>query len=99
MLKRNRKKASPILTWGTVAAVALALFAVFGDQGLLRMRRMNQIESRLEEQIEGLRRENDHLSVEIASLDDPATLEKVIREELGYLGENEVIFYVGEGQP
>lgn len=99
MLKRNHKKASPILTWGTVAAVALALFAVFGDQGLLKLRHMNQIDLRLEAQIGGLRDENEHLSRSIASLDDPSTLEKVVREELGYLGENEVIYYIGEIQP
>jgi cell division protein FtsB len=99
VLKRNRKKASPILTWGTVAAVALALFAVFGDQGLLRLRHMNRIELRLEEQIVGLRGENEHLSHSIASLDDPSSLEKVVREELGYLGDNEVIFYIGEKNP
>ena len=99
MLKRNRKQRSPIITWGTVAAIALALFAVFGDRGLLKLRHMNQIESRLAGQIEGLREENERLSLSIASLDDPVTLEKVVREELGYLGDNEVIFYVGERQP
>lgn len=99
MLNRNRKKTSPIITWGTVAAIALALFAVFGDQGLLKLRHMHQIESRLGEQISGLQSENERLSVSIASLDDPATLEKVVREELGYLSDNEVVFYVGEKQP
>ena len=96
LLKQGRKIRSPVLTWGLVAAVALAGFAVFGDKGLLKLRTMHAMEDRLEGQISSLAQENGRLAHEIDALEDPKHLEHIVREELGYLRPDEVIFYIND---
>ncbi len=99
MLKRNLKKRSPIITWGTVAALALAGFAVLGDQGLLKLKSMDQMEERLATQIFDIDMENQRLAQQIEALNDRDTLEQVVREELGFLRDNEVLFHIHETRP
>ena len=99
MLKRNLKKRSPILTWGTVAALALTGFAVLGDQGLLKLKSMDQMEEQLATQITDIDRENQRLAQSIEALNDRDTLEQVVRGELGFLRDDEVLFYLGETRP
>lgn len=94
MLKKSRKKSSPLLKWGAVTCVSFALFAILGEQGLLKLHQLHQTEERLEEMITDINAENDALATEIALLKDPRYLEKVIRDELGYLRPDEVIYYV-----
>ena len=98
--KRGVKSSSTtlILKWGLVAAGTFAIFAVFGDQGLLKLHQMRQTEAQLGERLNEIRTENDRLAQAIAQLKDDAALEKVVREELGYLRPDEVIYYVGQQQ-
>lgn len=98
MLKRRRKIRSPLLTWGLLAAVALAGFAVLGDKGLLKLRTMHAMEESLEGQIGSLSQENARLAHEIDALEDPKHLEHIVRKELGYLRPDEVIFYFSDEQ-
>ena len=96
MRKRMTKKASGILKWGSVAAFALVLFAVFGDQGFLKLNQMTQTEQRLVQMRDEIGSENSRLTQEIEQLKEPQYLEKVAREELGLLRPDEVVYYVGE---
>ncbi len=97
MQKRGVKKAqgpSNVLKWGCFAAAIFALFAVLGDQGLLRLRQVRDTEKRLDQMIEHIQSENDKLSTEAQLMRDDKYLEKVIREELGYLRPDEVVYYL-----
>ncbi len=98
--KRGVKNSSTtlILKWGLVAAATFAIFAVSGDQGLLKLHKMRQTEAQLGERLNDIRAENIRLAQAIAQLKDNTGLEKVVREELGYLRPDEVVYYVGPRQ-
>jgi len=68
-------------------------FTVFSDQGLLGLYRLKQEKSRLEFRLAQLQAENERLRGEIERLkSDPAYLEKVAREELGMVQQDELVF-------
>ncbi len=99
MRKRGVKKTlgpSLILKWGSLAACAFALFAVFGNQGLLKLHNMQKTESRLEEMLQDLQRNNAELTHEIEKLQDKEYLESIVRQEMGFLRSDEVIYFVGK---
>jgi cell division protein FtsL len=80
-----------------LAALALVLvilgLAVFTDQGLLGLYRLRQEKARMEERLAQLETENARLRVEIERLkSDRAYLEKVAREELGLVNQDEMVF-------
>ncbi len=80
-----------------LAALALLLvilgFSVFTDQGLLGLYRLRQEKARMEERLAQLETENARLRVEIERLkSDRAYLEKVAREELGLVNQDEMVF-------
>lgn len=99
MLKWRRKFSSPLLRWGTLMSVVFAVVAIFGDQGLLKLRLMNQHEAYLTGQINWIEGENERLTHEIELLEDRRYLEKIVREELGYLRPDEVVYYIEETRP
>lgn len=94
MLKVRSTRSALILRWGGLAAIGFALFAVFGDQGLLKLHQMSKNEQHLEQMMAEVEAENDSLAREIEQLKDPEYLEKVVRNELGYLRPNEVVYFV-----
>jgi len=96
VLKRYRKNRLALLTWGSLAAIGLACFAIVGDQGLLKLHSMKQMERRLEAQLTELGLENDRLAHEIEGLNEKTRLEQVIRQELGFLQPDELIFYFSD---
>lgn len=80
-----------------VLAVGLILmilgFAAFTDQGLLGLYHRKQEQARMEERLAQLQAENQKLRAEIERLKtDPAYLEKVAREELGMVHQDELVF-------
>ena len=80
-----------------VLAVVLILMilglAAFTDQGLLGLYHRKQEQARLEERLAQLQAENAALRSEIERLQsDPAYLEKVAREELGMVHQDELVF-------
>lgn len=94
MRKHYAKKSSPIFKWGGLVAFAFTLFAIFGNQGLLKLHQMRQTEKRLEQMIANIHTENNKLAREVENLHDTKYLEKVIREELGLLTPNEIVYYI-----
>ena len=80
-----------------VAVVGLILlilgFAAFTDQGLLGLYHRKQEQARMEERLAQFQAENAALRAEIERLkSDPAYLEKVAREELGMVHQDELVF-------
>lgn len=94
MLIRRKNFNSPILRWGGIVLFSLTFFAVFGDQGLRKLHQTRSLEDRLEKQMLVLGHENERLVQELKRLGDLAYLEKIVRDEMGYLRSDEVVYYL-----
>lgn len=58
--------------------------AIFGDTGILHLRRLRAEVEALHRDVQGLEAENERLSRALAELrTDPAAVERIAREELG----------------
>jgi len=85
-------------------ALCLALFlifassllnALFGDRGLIELRRAQRDLQALEQEIAALEAENQQLLEEVRSLKtSPLAIERLAREQLGLVGPNEVILLI-----
>jgi cell division protein FtsB len=71
--------------WIVVGALlVLAVMAVFGDNGVLALRRLRSEVDTLIREVHTLEAENERLSRAISELqEDPAVIERIAREELG----------------
>jgi cell division protein FtsB len=72
--------------------VAMLLLAIFNDKGALQVRAQAKKLAAIEEEIAALEKENKNLTGEIKALrTDPATIEKLAREELKLVKPGEVV--------
>jgi cell division protein FtsB len=71
--------------WIVVGALlVLAVMAIFGDNGVLALRRLRGEVDTLVREVRALEAENERLSRAIGELqEDPAVIERIAREELG----------------
>jgi cell division protein FtsB len=81
--------------------LSLALIAVpilvLEPLGLPRLRALERELEGVEAENAELRRDVDHLRVEVAGLrDDPAAVERIARDELGMVRRSEVVFQFGK---
>lgn len=79
----------------TLAAllVTFALFTVFGDRGLLHLRRLSEEKGKLDERNFRLQRTNEALRERIYRLrHDNRYLEKIAREDLGLVRRGEIVY-------
>ena len=92
MQRRRRKRVSGFLT-GLILLVLIlgAGVQLYRLQGQLRTARAE--EAALSAQIAQLEKENEALSADIANAGDPELIEKIAREELGMVMQNEKVFY------
>jgi cell division protein FtsB len=80
-----------LLAGGLVLVVAASL-AVYGGSGVLRVRAMQQEIQQLESELATLRAQTEKLTATIDKLrHDPAYIEKLAREDLGYVREGETV--------
>ena len=80
-----------LATAGVVLVVAGGL-AAYGGSGILRVRAMQQEIKQLERELATLRTQTERLTVTIDKLrNDPAYIEKLAREDLGYVREGETV--------
>jgi cell division protein FtsB len=80
-----------LLAGGLVLVVAGSL-AVYGGSGVLRVRAMQQEIEQLERELATLRAQTEKLAATIDKLrHDPAYIEKLAREDLGYVREGETV--------
>jgi cell division protein FtsB len=70
----------------------LSLLVSFGNEGWFKLYRLKQFERMLQKKNELLVQNNAALLKEIRNLKDPRYLEHYIREELGYLKDDEVLY-------
>ncbi len=85
-----RRRASLLLG---LALLALLVHDVFGDHGLLAMRRTQKEVGKLREEIQQLDQENARLAEEVKALkNDPRIIERIAREEMGLARPGELVF-------
>ena len=78
---------------------SLFLFIIFGDKGLVDFVLIKGEKNSLIEKNEKLNQENLNMYREIDRLkNDPKFVENVVRQELGVIGKDEVIFKTGKNQ-
>jgi cell division protein FtsB len=86
-----------------VSLIAMAILGfmgviLFGDSGLMELRRLRLAHQQLIEENSVLTRDNMHLCRTIDRLqNDPRYIENVARQELGMVRKNEFIFTFGSG--
>ena len=77
----------------------MLLLIIFGDNGLADFVLIKGERDRLVEKNEKLNQENLNMYREIDRLkNDPKFVENVVRQELGVIGKDEVIFKTGKNQ-
>ena len=75
-----------------LSLVSLLFFIIFGEHGLIDLNTLKNERNQLTEKSEQLTNKNLTLSVEIDRLKhDPKYIENVARQELGMVGEDELI--------
>lgn len=82
-----------MIKWGCVVILLFTVFAIFGDRGLGKLYQLRNLEGHLERQIALLEMGNKRLIRKIENLKDPKVLEMLIRDEMGYLRPDEIVFY------
>jgi cell division protein FtsB len=74
--------------------------ALVGSQGLLSLMKLNKSLGLIEEENRRLLEEKHLLQKEVYSLTkNPAELEKIIREEYGYVSQNEKVYVLPDSGP
>ncbi len=88
-------------SWLVAGVLAVLLgAAVFGENGVLHLRRLRTEVETLHRDVQALEAENERLSRAITELrSDPAALERIAREELGLVRPGERVFRFPSSPP
>ena len=93
-----RKKAAGLAS--AIALIALLVGSLFGDRGILHLMAQRERAAVLAHELESLREENERLAGDIQALrSDPAAIERIAREELGFARPGETVFLIREPAP
>ena len=91
MKERKRRYTYFILL--AVMILIIAYYTVFGDRGILQMRKLGRNLQNIRASTEKLKQENEGLKQEIKLLQENGEyIEQVAREELGLAREDEIIY-------
>lgn len=84
------------LSWFLAFALSLLLLQdIFGTHGLIAMRRSQQEAAQVQREIDQINDENRQLQGRVKALkSDPATIERIAREEMGLARPGEYIFKI-----
>lgn len=92
MRRKKRRRAGNLLTGLILLVLILGVgVQLYRLQDQLRTARAE--EEALSAQITQLEKENEALSTDLANAGDPELIEKIAREELGMVLQNEKVFY------
>lgn len=83
---------TPIRIAVAVGAILFFAFLILGDQGVLELNKLVIMKKQLIQQKETLKSDIERLSKEKELLNNPKSLEFVIRNELGFIKPGEIIF-------
>jgi cell division protein FtsB len=91
----SRKHKAEVLL-GIVLLVLVAVSGVVGSRGWLHLRRLEREQAQMEALAVGLERQNESVEDHLRRLDnDDAYLEKVVRERIGWVKPNEMLYRSG----
>lgn len=91
--RRRRFVARAAVIGGGVFALVLGVAFFFGDMGLLKYAQMRDHSRQLEREIGDMERANEALRAEIRrTQNDPARLEELARERLGFVRSGETVY-------
>ena len=98
--KRAGTKRASVAFWILGAVVASFMLSFFlGQGGMLRLRELNAESERMIMENYDLAMKNRDLVTEIRKLrNDPATIEKIAREELHYVSPHDLVLLVPDGK-
>ena len=86
------RKLNILLSIAALLLIALFFFIIVNEHGLADLRFLKKERDRLVEESKRLARENLTIGIEIERLKhDPAYIESIARQELGMIGEDEII--------
>jgi cell division protein FtsB len=86
------KKLNILLSVSVLLLAALFIFIIVSEHGLADLRHLKTERDQLIEENKKLTRENQAISIEIDRLKhDPGYIESIARQELGMIGEDEII--------
>lgn len=86
------KKQNILISISILLLLALFFFIIVSEHGLADLRFLKKERNKLVEENQKLTRQNQTISVEIDRLKyDPAYIESIARQELGMIGEDEII--------
>jgi cell division protein FtsB len=88
-----------LFTLGLCATLAMAGRSLIGERGLFEVWRKKSAYQKLAGDVQALRSENISLKQEIQALrSDPASIERIAREQLGYSRPGEITFVFREDE-
>ena len=86
------RKQSILLSITVLLLIGLFFFIIVSEQGLADLRFLRKERDRLAEENQRTTRENISIGIEIDRLkNDPEYIENIARQELGMIGEDEII--------
>jgi cell division protein FtsB len=101
--RRRREAGRPARRTAAVTVAVLAVaagLAVYGGNGVLRVRAIRAEIQALEREVSSLRERSDKLAATVDKLrNDPAYIEKLAREDLGYVREGETVLKFPANKP
>lgn len=77
-----------------VILAGIIAFTIFGDSGLYQLHSLYKSKHKIEYQINENKNKIEHLENEKIRLNNPTYLESIIRKELGYIKEGEVVYQI-----
>lgn len=97
--RRTRLIARTVMLAGGLFALTLGVAFVFGDMGVLKYLRMRDHARQLEQELKDLERTNAELKREIQrAQNDPARIEELARERLGFVRPGETVYQIVKGK-
>jgi len=75
----------------------MSLLVSFGNAGWFQLYRLRQVTKSLQQENDKIFQNNRELQFEISNLKEAKYLEHYIREELGYVKEDEILYDFGGG--
>jgi len=93
--RRTRLLGRIAMLAGGVFAVTLGVAFFFGDMGVFKYLQMRDHTRQLEQELKDLERTNAELKTEIRrTQNDPARIEELARERLGYVRPGETVYQI-----
>lgn len=96
-LRKSLSKYKRVFYLLFLACLVVVIYGILGDQGFFHLHRLKLELSDLQQRIAAVEADNARLRQEIGHLKtDPAYIERLARQDLGMLKENEVLFLFRE---